>query len=951
MRAASTSASETFRRADDIARAKAIQQGAAADPDEIIALAKRLTRGRLYSHCRRMLAVLLLDGPAKVADPKHRRAFVQYYALACSEDPGLRSEPELDRALKLLRQTVALPRTRDAKTLAVAAATHRRMWELQGEKSHLARAVGFYLRSYRRGRGKHRLYAGVSAAYFLDVLACTEDRAAAEPGVSSRTALQQREQAKKLREDVAAELPAVAHAGGERLARNWRFVMNAAETNFGLQNYDAAQHWLELAAKLHAPERDIEAAARRLAMLARTQQGDSVKDVAESPAWRCLRPLVGSDVLALQSATLGKIGLALSGGGFRAALFHVGVLARLAELDALRGIEVISCVSGGSIVAAHYYLEVRKLLQEKTDEEITRDDYIAIVQRIERDLLAGVQRNIRWRVAADVVTLFRVMFDRDYSRTARAGELYEQEIYSRVDDDKVRVLRDLKITPRGAPAHFHPRRHNWRRRAKVPMLILNATCLNTGHNWQFTTTWMGEPPSGIPREVDSNERLRRLYHEQAPPPHDAITLGKAVAASACVPFVFEPVTLTGLFPNRTIRLVDGGVHDNQGVGGLLDERCKVILVSDASGQMETEHDPGTDAFSVLARADEITRVHVRASQFDGLQTRYRTALLNHVMFLHLKKDLDVPVVNWIGCDDCDQTPNPNKTERKLPYGVPRRLQEGLAAIRTDLDTFCDQEAAALMLSGYHMTRHEFPRTIETRGSGAASEPVEAAWRFRRIEPGMIHKEEPASSRLRRILSVARFVAFKVWRVSPGFQASFMLLTGFVPALLWLIGRETGVVSGNVSSLAVLAAFGASYGAARILIRFAPNTPTPIPETVGFFLLATSALGLGEVLWNVRLAWQWTTGFAVRDGVLSWVVAVVSMVAGLLVSLLTLFVVFFALTKLVRARKSWSEVAVGLGFLLILPFANLHLLTYDRWYLKGGELPRENAGRRRSGRAG
>ncbi|TMP28955.1 patatin, partial [Pseudoalteromonas rubra] len=46
----------------------------------------------------------------------------------------------------------------------------------------------------------------------------------------------------------------------------------------------------------------------------------------------------------------GKTGLALSGGGFRASLYHIGVLAALAEQDQLRHIEVISCVSGGSII-------------------------------------------------------------------------------------------------------------------------------------------------------------------------------------------------------------------------------------------------------------------------------------------------------------------------------------------------------------------------------------------------------------------------------------------------------------------------------------------------------------------------------------------------------------------------------------------------------------------------
>ena len=71
------------------------------------------------------------------------------------------------------------------------------------------------------------------------------------------------------------------------------------------------------------------------------------------------------------SASAAKIGLALSGGGFRAALFHVGVLARLAELGILRRVEVISSVSGGSIIGALYYIHVKNLLERKPDSEIT----------------------------------------------------------------------------------------------------------------------------------------------------------------------------------------------------------------------------------------------------------------------------------------------------------------------------------------------------------------------------------------------------------------------------------------------------------------------------------------------------------------------------------------------------------------------------------------------------
>ena len=45
------------------------------------------------------------------------------------------------------------------------------------------------------------------------------------------------------------------------------------------------------------------------------------------------------------------IGLALSGGGFRAAIFHLGIIRRLEELGIMKDVDVISAVSGGSIIA------------------------------------------------------------------------------------------------------------------------------------------------------------------------------------------------------------------------------------------------------------------------------------------------------------------------------------------------------------------------------------------------------------------------------------------------------------------------------------------------------------------------------------------------------------------------------------------------------------------------
>src|SRR2546422_5013378 len=60
-----------------------------------------------------------------------------------------------------------------------------------------------------------------------------------------------------------------------------------------------------------------------------------------------------------------------------------------------------------------------------------------------------------------------------------------------------------------------------------------------------------------------------------------------------------------LFPYTTLfrSLVDGGVCDNQGVASLLEQDCNVILVSDGSGQMESQKQPSA---SLIGRSEEHT---------------------------------------------------------------------------------------------------------------------------------------------------------------------------------------------------------------------------------------------------------------------------------------------------------------------------------------------------------
>ena len=57
------------------------------------------------------------------------------------------------------------------------------------------------------------------------------------------------------------------------------------------------------------------------------------------------------------------------------------MLARLAEVDVLRHVDVLSTVSGGSIVGAHYYLLLRDLLTREANP--TRNDYVALVKDLQ----------------------------------------------------------------------------------------------------------------------------------------------------------------------------------------------------------------------------------------------------------------------------------------------------------------------------------------------------------------------------------------------------------------------------------------------------------------------------------------------------------------------------------------------------------------------------------------
>jgi hypothetical protein len=478
---------------------------------------------------------------------------------------------------------------------------------------------------------------------------------------------------------------------------------------------------------------------------------------------------------------------------------------------------VLSCVSGGSIIGAHYYLEVKHLLESKEDGEITAQDYVDIVRRLEQAFLAGVQTDIRCRAYASIWANVRAFLIPSYTTTRRLGELYERQLFARVEDgngDKPRYLRDLFVAPAGEDK-FQPKYDNWRREAKVPILVLNATTLNSGHNWQFTASWMGEPPSSIDAEIEGNYRLRRMYYWQAPrlkdkwrrwytrpfapPDYQRFRSGEAVAASSCVPGLFEPLVLPSLYDGKTIRLVDGGVYDNQGTAGLLEQDCNVLIVSDASGQMAAKDQPGGGRLGVLSRSFSVSMARVRQSQYRELAARRRSGLLKGLMFLHLKKDLDAAPVDLHECQDpynaSDEARPAVHQDPLTGYGIQKRLQELLSGIRTDLDSFTEVEAFALMTSGYRQAQAEFGELLDQERIRQAPVQLSEGWRFLNIEAAL----SPGSGYddLVHQLKVGDTTAGKVWRLWPPLTilAGVLAVAAIVGAVrLWAAHQERTLVT-------------------------------------------------------------------------------------------------------------------------------------------------------------
>jgi len=566
-----------------------------------------------------------------------------------------------------------------------------------------------------------------------------------------------------------------------------------------------------------------------------------------------------------QPAANERVGLALSGGGFRASLFHVGVLARLAELDILRRVEVISTVSGGSIVGALYYVHLKNLLDTQADGQIDAGDYVEVVKQVEADFLKTMRKNVRTRALANLAKNF-LMASPFYSRSDRIGDLYDRFLYKpawkavelpedRADERKLETrwlglveqqipMAGLKIRPPGQP-DFNPRFDNGDREAKVPILLINATTLNTGHAWRFEASRMGEPPAideklrKVVEDVDKNVRLEQADYDTLGAQSD-FPLGLAVAASACVPLLFHPLSISKMYAGYRVQLVDGGVHDNQGVQGLLDWNCTHLLLSDASGQMSDDEKPVTRIPAVAGRSISIYGDTIRDDQL------VRANEGRHAALMHLRKGLEAKVLQPEGGQP-DAAPPPGL--KCADFDIDERMQERLARVRTDLDAFSEVESYSLAIDGYRMTSAVVASTQTIADLGNRAPRNDADWQFGALAGAV----NPVSDLHLRHLEAARERFYKVFALLPGLRHVPKLLAAaaIVALLAWRWDDVTGgsvSVAAGLIVMAVVAAyfFTGKTPVLRHLSGFVSSFLGPLAVAIPLWILALLGLAVTPV---------------------------------------------------------------------------------------------------------
>jgi NTE family protein len=298
------------------------------------------------------------------------------------------------------------------------------------------------------------------------------------------------------------------------------------------------------------------------------------------------------------------IALCLSGGGYRAMLFHLGALWRLNELGYLPRLDRVSSVSGGSITAGALGHAWPRL---DIDER-------GVARAFDAEVVAPLRRLGGRTIDIPTVLLGALLPGSIGSRLAGA---YSRHLFGEA------TLQDLPDRPR---------------------FVLNATNLQSGVLWRFSKPYMAD------YRVGTIER-------------PTTRLALAVAASSAFPPVLSPVrptldpasysrgdgTLEDDVYRRRPMLTDGGVYDNLGLETAW-KRHGTILVSDGGGQYQAQPNVRGDWLRqtrrVIGTIDSQVRALRKRQVIGGLSVGAREgaywSIWSEVADFRLADALDVP---------------------------------------------------------------------------------------------------------------------------------------------------------------------------------------------------------------------------------------------------------------------------------------------------------------------
>jgi NTE family protein len=295
-----------------------------------------------------------------------------------------------------------------------------------------------------------------------------------------------------------------------------------------------------------------------------------------------LAPVPDDEQQALDDPAEGT-GLCLSGGGYRAMLFHLGALWRLNELGRLRGVARISSVSGGSITAGVLAVAWNELAFDESDRATNFD--AAVVEPVRR--LAGKTIDV------PAIALGTLLPGSIGNRIAAS---YNRHLFSG------KTLRALPDTPR---------------------FVFNATSLQSGALVRISKPYLWDWRIGEVREPE-------------------IEVAVAVAASSAFPPFLSPVVLhfdDGAFVpgsgsdletpeyQRHLDLMDGGVYDNLGLETVW-KNFRTVLVSDGGGKMGPKPKPPHDWFRQFRRVFDVDDNQVRSLRKRQVLDSYRAGSRN-----------------------------------------------------------------------------------------------------------------------------------------------------------------------------------------------------------------------------------------------------------------------------------------------------------------------------------